>query len=109
MSLAALFPQATVSAWASAALPDLLAAATGLVQATPVGRHHHPGMPFGAELLRPELWVADVIYRPVQTELVRTATALGCRVLDGGHMAVGQAVDAFRLITRVEPNRARMR
>ncbi|HEX2247616.1 MAG TPA: shikimate dehydrogenase, partial [Arthrobacter sp.] len=29
--------------------------------------------------------------------------------LDGGHMAVGQAVDAFRYITGLEPDPARMR
>ena len=32
----------------------------------------------------------------------------GCRTLDGGGMAVGQAVDAFRLFTGLEPDAARM-
>lgn len=108
-SLAALFPAATVRGGGLESLTDRLAAATGLVHATPVGMHHHPGMPVPAPLLRPDLWVADVVYRPVRTELVRTAEALGCRVLDGGHMAVGQAVDAFRLITGADPDRQRMR
>lgn len=108
-ALAALFPSATVHAAGPQALPALLGSATGLVQATPIGMHHHPGMPLDAALLHARLWVADVIYRPVETELVRTATALGCRVLDGGHMAVGQAVDAFELITGVRPDRPRMR
>ena len=31
------------------------------------------------------------------TELIVAARAAGCRVLDGGHMAVGQAAGAFRL------------
>lgn len=108
-SLAALFPAAIVGAADTAALPELLGSATGLVQATPIGMHHHPGMPLDAALLHPGFWVADVIYRPVETELVRAATEMGCRVLDGGHMAVGQAADAFRLITGLEPDRARMR
>ena len=61
-----------------------------------------------ADLLRPSLWVADVVYRPLETELVRTARAAGCRVLDGGGMAVFQAVDAFRLFTDLEPDAERM-
>lgn len=108
-SPAALFPRATVQSSGTEGLPDRLGGATGLVHATPVGMHHHPGMPLDGGLLRRDLWVADIVYRPVRTELVKSAEALGCRVLDGGNMAVGQAVDSFRLITGLEPDRARMR
>ncbi|MGW5638250.1 shikimate dehydrogenase [Streptomyces sp. NPDC003832] len=89
-------------------LPDLLAAADGIVHATPTGMAAHPGLPFPAELLHPGLWVAEVVYRPLETELVRTARARGCTTLDGGGMAVFQAVDAFRLFTGLEPDSARM-
>jgi 4-diphosphocytidyl-2C-methyl-D-erythritol kinase len=41
--------------------------------------------------------------------VLRAARALGCRTLDGGGMAVHQAVDAFRLFTGQEPDAARMR
>jgi shikimate dehydrogenase len=85
-----------------------LAGADGLVHATPTGMAAHPGLPVPAAVLRPPLWVADVVYRPLETELVRTARAAGCRVLDGGGMAVFQAVDAFRLFTDVEPDAERM-
>jgi shikimate dehydrogenase len=68
----------------------------------------HPGLPLPAELLRPEMWVADIVYRPLETALVRAARATGCRVLDGGGMAVFQAVDAFRLFTGIEPSSDRM-
>ncbi|MGW9403804.1 shikimate dehydrogenase [Arthrobacter sp. NPDC055585] len=108
-SLSALFPAARVTAGTAGDLPGALAAASGFVQATPVGMHSHPGMPVDPALLRPELWVADVIYRPVRTRLIETAEAMGCRVLDGGHMAVGQAVDAFELITGIRPDSSRMR
>ena len=87
---------------------DAVGTADGLVHATPTGMAAHPGLPLPAELLRPELWVADIVYRPLETELVRTARTAGCRVLDGGGMAVFQAVDAFRLITGVEPDADRM-
>ncbi|MFJ9707863.1 shikimate dehydrogenase [Streptomyces sp. NPDC101234] len=89
-------------------LPALLAGADGLVHATPTGMAAHPGLPLPAELLHAGLWVAEVVYRPLETELVRTAGALGCAVLDGGGMAVFQAADAFRLFTGREPDSARM-
>ncbi|MGI4767928.1 MAG: shikimate dehydrogenase [Janthinobacterium lividum] len=85
-----------------------LAEATGLINATPVGMAAHPGLPLDADLLRPALWVAEVIYVPLETELLRRARALGCRTIDGGGMAVFQAVAAFRLFTGREPDVGRM-
>lgn len=105
---AAAFPAAQVEPAAPADVPALLGHASGLVNASFVGMHSHPGIPVDAALLHPGLWVADIVYRPVVTELVAAARAAGCRVLDGGQMAVGQAADAFRLITGREPDRARM-
>lgn len=97
---------------AAAATPDrlggLLGSADGVVHATPTGMAAHPGLPFAAELLHPGLWVAEVVYRPLETELLRTARAVGCATLDGGGMAVFQAADAFRLFTGREPDAARM-
>jgi shikimate dehydrogenase len=97
---------------AAAAAPDrqaeLLARADGIVHATPTGMAAHPGLPLPAELLHSGLWVAEVVYRPLETELLRTARALGCATLDGGGMAAFQAADAFRLFTGREPDAARM-
>jgi shikimate dehydrogenase len=90
------------------ALPERLAEADGVVHCTPRGMREHPGAPFDLSLLRPELWVADIVYRPIETELLRGARALGCATLDGGGMAVFQAVDAFRLITGREADPERM-
>ena len=59
-------------------------------------------------LLRPDMWVSEVVYFPLDTALVKAARALGCHVSDGGGMAVGQAVGAFRLFTGVAPDAARM-
>ncbi|PXY29727.1 shikimate dehydrogenase [Prauserella flavalba] len=89
-------------------LAAALARADGLAHATPTGMAAHPGLPLPAELLRPGLWVADIVYRPLDTPLVTTARERGCRVLDGGKMAVFQAADAFRLFTGHEPDAGRM-
>lgn len=91
-----------------ASLARLLGEADGLVHATPTGMAHHPGLPLPAELLDPRLWVAEVVYRPLETELLRAARAAGCATLDGGGMAVFQAADAFRLFTGREPDAERM-
>jgi len=89
-------------------LPALLPGAAGLVHCTPTGMADHPGLPLDAQLLHRGLWVADIVYRPLETALLTAARATGCRTLDGGHMAVHQAADAFRLITGLEPDPDRM-
>lgn len=89
-------------------LDRALAAADGLVNTTPVGMQNHPGLPVSADLLRPELWVADIVYFPLETALLRAARARGCRTMAGGGMAVFQAVAAFRLFTGREPDPERM-
>jgi shikimate dehydrogenase len=89
-------------------LAAALATADGVINTTPVGMAKFPGSPIPKELLRPDLWVAEIIYFPLETELLRNARAIGCRTLTGGGMAVFQAVDAFRLITGSEPDAERM-
>lgn len=88
---------------------DALATADGAINATPLGMDAHPGMAFPAALLRPSLWVAEVVYFPLETQLLREARAVGCRTVDGGGMAVFQAVEAFRLFSGVTPDAERMR
>ncbi|GAA3349560.1 shikimate dehydrogenase [Amorphoplanes nipponensis] len=90
------------------AVPGRLADAAGLVNATPIGMEGHHGSPIAAEHLRPDLWVADVIYRPLDTALIRAARVRGCRVADGGGMVVHQAAASFRLFTGHEPDAERM-
>lgn len=86
-------------AQAGGELPAAMAEAQGLVNTTPVGMAKLPGMPLPAELLHADLWVAEIIYFPLETELLRAARALGCQTLDGSKMAVFQAVKAFELFT----------
>jgi shikimate dehydrogenase len=80
----------------------------GLINTSPVGMHKYPGMPLPSALLRPSLWVAEVVYFPLETELLRAARALKCRTVDGGGMVVFQAAEAFRLFTGIQPDAQRM-
>ncbi|MGL4257390.1 MAG: shikimate dehydrogenase [Microbacterium sp.] len=92
--------------------PDMLeaaiAVASGVVHATPLGMLHHPGVAFDLDWLRPGAWVSDVVYRPLETELIREAAERGHPVLDGGRMAVGQACASLQIITGRRPDRDRM-
>jgi shikimate dehydrogenase len=93
------------------ATSDIAAAlegATGLIHATPTGMDKLPGMPLDARLLRVSLWVSEIVYFPLETALLKAARALGCRVVDGGTMAVGQALGAFEHFTGRQADAARM-
>jgi shikimate dehydrogenase len=90
-------------------LSAAMAEADGLVHCTPTGMAKLPGLPLDAGLLDRRHWVAEIVYFPLETELLRVARAKGCRTVDGGGMAVFQAVGAFRLFTGVEPDAERMR
>ena len=87
---------------------EALAAADGLVNTTSVGMAKFPGMAFPPNLLSPRLWVAEIIYFPLETELLRMARECGCRTMSGAGMAVFQAVEAFRLFSGAEPDAQRM-
>lgn len=105
-SMAALFPDADVEAVED--LGEAMRVAAGIVHATPTGMAKYPGLPLPAGLLTTRHWVAEVVYFPLETELLREAKRRGCRTLDGGGMAVFQAVGAFRLFTGKEPDVDRM-
>lgn len=85
-----------------------VAAADGVINATPLGMAKYPGQAVPPARLRPALWVADIVYFPLETALLASARAAGCRVLSGGGMAVFQAVEAFRLFTGATPQADRM-
>lgn len=103
-----LFPTQTIATISGDGLAGALARASGVVHATPLGMLHHPGVAFDVDLLAAGAWVSDVVYRPLETELLRQAGDRGHPVLDGGRMAVGQAYASLQIITGVAPNRARM-
>ncbi len=81
----------------------------GIVNASPVGMAASPGTPIAPELILPRHWVADIVYFPLETELLRMARQKGCRTIDGSGMVVGQAALAFEIMTGVPAKMERMR
>jgi shikimate dehydrogenase len=80
----------------------------GFVNATPMGMAANPHAPLDTSRLRSHQWVADIVYFPLETELLRAARARGCRTLDGSGMVVFQAAAAFEIFTGTRADRPRM-
>ena len=89
-------------------LKSAMQSATGLIHCTPTGMAGHPGIPLDEKLLRPSMWVSEIVYVPLETELLKAARRAGCATADGGHMNVGQAILGFKLFTGREADPARM-
>jgi shikimate dehydrogenase len=89
-------------------LPTAMRSATGLIHCTPTGMAGHPGMPLDEKLLRRSMWVSEIVYVPLETELLKAARRAGCATADGGQMNVGQAIRGFKLFTGREADPARM-
>lgn len=77
----------------------VMAGLSGVINATPMGMANYPGAALPLELLIPAIWVADIVYFPLETALLARARDIGCRLMPGSGMAVFQAVHAFELFT----------
>ena len=86
------------------ALKEAIAGNDLLVNATSLGMcPMEKETPVPAEYLHPVLAVADVVYNPRETRLLREAKEAGCRaVVDGTGMLLWQGAEAFRLFTGQE-------
>jgi shikimate dehydrogenase len=67
-----------------------------------------PGIPIALDGIQARHWVADVIYTPLETELLKASRAKGCKVMGGAGMCVHQAAETFRLFTGHAPDVHRM-
>lgn len=101
------FPGSKILAIDPEELSDRLDAATGIINASPIGSPASPGSPLDVSLIRGKLWVADVIYA-VETPLLKAARAKGCRVIDGSAMLVYQAAQSFEIFHGVAADHERM-
>lgn len=83
-----------------ASLAEAMSGAEVLLQCTPIGMNPDTEKSLvPAALLRPELAVFDVVYNPRRTKLLKQAAAIGCRVVEGMEMFLGQAMVQFELWT----------
>jgi shikimate dehydrogenase len=106
LNLAAQYLRAKVEGSSDAA--TALQGVSGIVHATPTGMDKLPGTPIDPALLPSQAWLSEIIYFPLETQLLRAARAKDMRTVDGGTMAVGQALGAFELFTGRKADAARM-
>lgn len=79
--------------------PDILRRLNILINATPVGMQSSDTPLFDYGMLREDLLVCDLIYRPAETRLLASARLRGCRLLNGCGMLLYQGARAFELWT----------
>ena len=89
------------SDWASAA--GYFGQAQILVNATSLGMIGQPPLPLDMSGLRDDVIVADLVYAPLETSLLREANTRGLRTVDGLGMLLHQAVPGFEKWFGVRP------
>lgn len=88
--------------------PALIAAADGLVNATPLGMAAHPGSVFERSALGPQSWVFDAVYAPAPTVLASDANAAGIGCLTGHDLFRHMLLGSFEAYTGIRPDAAAM-
>lgn len=74
---------------------ELLAQADVVVNTTSLGMTGEAPLQLGVNRLRPDAIVYDIVYAPLETDLLKAARARGCRTVDGLSMLLYQAVPGF--------------
>jgi len=79
------------------AVKELLPRAGLLVNTTSLGMHGQPALEIDVGLLPGNAVVADLVYVPLQSDLLAAARARGLKTADGLGMLLHQAVRGFEL------------
>ena len=95
------------------AVAEVLPRAGLLVNTTSLGMSDQPALKLDVGLLSPHAIVADLVYVPLETALLKAARQRGLRTADGLGMLLHQAVRGFELwfgqkATRSPPETARV-
>jgi shikimate dehydrogenase len=89
------------------ALDAPLPPASLLVNASTLGMAGQPSLVLDLTPLPDDALVYDIVYAPLETDLLQAAHARGLDTIDGLEMLIGQAALAFELLFGAEPPRQR--
>lgn len=81
----------------------------GLINATPIGMHNHPGTPVTADAISALGWAFDAVYTPLDTEFLTLAAARGAAIISGYELFIYQGIHAFRHFTGQEVDETALR
>jgi len=76
-------------------IPSLVGQAALVVNTTSLGMTGQPPLTLDLSRLAPPTVVTDIVYSPLETDLLRDARAAGCETVDGLGMLLHQAVPGF--------------
>jgi shikimate dehydrogenase len=94
-------PRVTAAEWDT--FEDHSADACVVVNTTTLGMNGHENVPFTLSRLPGDCVVADIVYVPLETDLLRRARLRGLRTVDGLGMLLHQAVPGFEKWFGVKP------
>ena len=104
------FPHQTI-AWTSNEdkneISRMLDSVKVIIQATSLGLRDRDPSPLAPEMMRPEIFMFDTIYK--NTEFLKAAERCGCKYSGGQAMLVHQGVKSFEIWTGVKPSAEVMR
>ncbi|SFH95909.1 shikimate dehydrogenase [Bosea sp. OK403] len=88
----------------AASVEAAVSGAAGIVNGTPIGMLPNRDTPVPAGLIDRSQWVADAVYHPLWTPLLKAAQSAGATVMTGRELSINQAIDAFALFTGQAPS-----
>lgn len=100
-TLAREFPPAGTLPWEARA--EALKDFALLVNTTALGMQHQPPLDMPLDRADPRLVVSDIVYAPLETDLLRDAAAHGLQAVEGLGMLLHQAVPGFQAWFGVRP------
>lgn len=84
-------------------IPDVVSSTSVLVNTTSLGMVGQPPLTIDLAGLSTDCIVNDIVYQPLETELLRAAAARGCVTVDGLGMLLHQARPAFKAWFGIDP------
>ena len=89
---------------------DIPADASAVINGTSIGLYDDEAkLALNLDTLKPSMVVADVVFNPVRTRLLKDAEARGCTIVDGLGMLVNQGVIGVQYWTGIDPDATVMR
>ena len=84
-------------------IQNYLSDASTIINTTSLGMVGKTDLPIPLNTLKKNTLVTDIVYTPIETHLLATATKMGCRTVDGLGMLIHQAIPGFERWFGIRP------